>query len=286
MNVGLEVRKLENGQGAASRSSREELAAELASAHARIATLETSLSDEARRRAEWTALLSHEMRTPITVIAGFARLLLDPATSHLEDRPLDFVAEIVKANRRLDRFVSDLLGTAPTAKTPFDIRPSLADLHVTLQSTIDSMGPLFREKDLSVEIELDADVQPLLFDADRIEQVIANLASNAMRYGKESGRLRFATRIESRRGASYVDVIVEDDGPGISTWDRERIFEPYVRGEGQGRCEGLGIGLTVSAQIVKAHGGEIALEEGSLGGACFVFSLPCEPAANTLSSEE
>ena len=274
--MGLELRKRAKGEGAAQTRSLDDLAAELASAHARIATLEAGLSDEAQRRAEWTALLSHEMRTPITVIAGFARLLLDPATSALEERPLDFVAEIVKANGRLDRFVSDLLGAAPTASTPFSVRPEMADLHVTMQSTIDSLGPLFREKGLNVEVEFDADMRRFAFDADRIEQVIANLASNAMRYGKESGRLRFATVFDETEAGGRVRVIVEDDGPGISRWDRERIFQPYVRGEGQGRCAGLGIGLTVSAQIVEAHGGSIAIEDGLLGGACFVVSLPCK----------
>lgn len=277
--MGLELRKRENEEETAPASSREDLAAELASAHARIATLEAGLSDEARRRAEWTALLSHEMRTPITVIAGFARLLLDPTTSALQERPLDFVAEIVKANRRLDRFVSDLLGASPTDATPFAVHPEMADLHVTLQSTVDSMGPLFREKGLSVEVELDESVRPFLFDADRIEQVISNLASNAMRYGKPSGRLRFATEFVGEESEGEVRITVEDDGPGISSWDRERVFQPYVRGEGQGQCEGLGIGLTVSAQIVGAHGGSIEIDDGPLGGACFVFVLPCNPSA-------
>ncbi len=250
------------------------LEAGLAAAQARIASLEFAVSSQARERADLINLVSHELRTPITVISGFSRLLQDPAHGPLNESQDHFVAETLKACRRLDLFVDDLLEACPESGTPLSIVIEEADLEATIRSIFESLAPLLAERGLHVDFDLDPSICAFPFDARRIEQVVTNILTNAIRYGRAGGRIRVAVAAVDEGAARFVRVSVEDDGPGIPPENRIRIFEPYVRGEGHADCAGLGIGLAICDRIVASHGGTIGVEDGSLGGARFVFSLP------------
>jgi two-component system sensor histidine kinase KdpD len=254
------------------------LEAALVAARAQITALEFVVSSQARGRADLINLVSHELRTPITVISGFSRLLQDPAHGPLSESQDHFVTETLKACRRLDFFVGDLLEACPESGTPLSIAIEVADLEATIRSIFESLAPLLLERGLRVELDLDPSICAFPFDASRIEQVVTNMLTNAIRYGRAEGRIRVAAETVDEGAARFVRVSVEDDGPGIPAENRIRIFEPYVRGEGPAESAGLGIGLAICDRIVAAHGGSIGVEDGSLGGACFVFSLPYAPS--------
>lgn len=255
----------------------------LEEALARVAYLEEKLACQARERTELVHLVSHELRTPITVISGFGRLLQNEAHGALNKEQSHYIDESLKACRRLDQFVVDLLEAQPESGTPLSVEIKEADLHGLIRSHLESLAPLLEERGLKVESRLAATSPRLPFDERRIEQVITNLMSNAMRYGRLGGVIRISTN--SLRNASThssvggVEVIVEDDGPGIPVADREHLFAPYVRGEGHGDCEGLGIGLAICRRVIASHGGSIRVESGELGGARFVFELPGRDSA-------
>ncbi len=253
------------------------LEAALAAAQARIAALEFAVSSQARDRADLINLVSHELRTPITVISGFSRLLQDPVHGPLDELQGHFVAETLKACRRLDRFVGDLLEARPESGTPLPIAIEVADLEATIRSIFESLAPLLAGRGLQVELDLDPSICEFPFDARRIEQVVTNMLTNSIRYGRPDGQIRVAAVVVGEGAARFVWVSVEDDGPGIPVENRIRIFEPYVRGEGGVESAGLGIGLAICDRIVASHGGSIGVEDGSLGGACFFFSLPYAP---------
>lgn len=262
-------------------SARDAAPESLAGANARIEELERQLAGQARARAELVHLVSHELRTPITVIGGFCRLLRDEEQGPLAEGQRRFVDEIQRACRRLDAFVGDLLEAQPEGRTPFDVEPNEHDLHELVTAQLEALGPLLAERGTKVEASLRAEPSRLRFDARRIEQVVTNLMTNAIRYGRDAGVIRLSTESivpsdEARRGGGpgAVAVIVEDDGPGIPEADRERLFAPYVRGPGCEAEQGLGIGLAICRRIVEAHGGRIQVASGALGGARFVFSLP------------
>jgi signal transduction histidine kinase len=255
-------------------SERRGLEQELAEAQARVSRLESTLVEQARARADLVHLVSHELRTPITIISGFARLLLNESQGSLASEQQRYVEQSLKACRKLDRFVDDLLEASPASGTPLAIEPGEAELHETIESLLESLEPVLEEREQRVEALLDP-LPRLVFDAGRIEQVLTNLLSNAVRYGRDGGTIRIRARCApDERGEPGVEVAVEDDGPGIPEADRERLFEPYVRGEESNRCAGLGIGLAICRRIVDAHGGSIRVEASDLGGARFVFTLP------------
>jgi two-component system sensor histidine kinase KdpD len=263
------------------------LEAALVAARAQISSLEFVVSSQARDRADLINLVSHELRTPITVISGFSRLLQDPAHGPLNESQDHFVTETLKACRRLDFFVGDLLEACPESGTPLSIAIEVADLEATIRSIFESLAPLLAERGLQVELDLDASIDGFRFDASRIEQVVTNMLTNAIRYGRAGGRLCVASVVVDEAGGRFVRVSVEDDGPGIPVENRSRIFDPYVRGTGHDEATGLGIGLAICERIVAAHGGAIGIEDGSLGGARFVFSLPYAPCnvSNVCSTE-
>jgi signal transduction histidine kinase len=261
-------------------NSVEVLRKELDEALTRVAALEAKLACHARERTELVHLVSHELRTPITVISGFGRLLQNEAHGTLNREQTHYIDQSLKACRRLDQFVVDLLDAQPESGTPLSVEIAEADLHALIRSRLESLAPLLDERGIQIELDLDARGSRLPFDERRIEQVITNLMTNAIRYGREQGVIRIATKSMQDGVASAVKVAIEDDGPGIPVEDREHLFAPYVRGEGQTDCEGLGIGLAICRRVIASHGGTIHVDSGELGGARFEFTLPRKAPMN------
>ena len=225
----------ENGiSSQASEDSVDVLRKELDEALTRVATLEAKLANHARERTELVHLVSHELRTPITVISGFGRLLQNEAHGTLNREQTHYIDQSLKACRRLDQFVVDLLDAQPESGTPLSVEIAEADLHALIRARLESLAPLLDERGIQIELDLDARGSRLPFDERRIEQVITNLMTNAIRYGREQGVIRIATKSMPDAFAGTVKVAIEDDGPGIPIEDRERLFAPYVRGDGQG----------------------------------------------------
>jgi len=256
-------------------------------ADARIARLEAELAEQARERAELVNQVGHELRTPITVLRGFLRLLSSESHGELNADQGRFVLECLKSCERLDRFVSDLLVARSDASTPFPVSPAPADLHRLIEDQIGALEPLLDEHGLRLELVLGAEASPMLLDERRITQVLLNLMTNAIRHTPRGGLIRVATRDRLEGTSARVEVSVEDDGEGIDELDRERIFEPYVRASAKGASSvGLGIGLALCRRIVEAHGGSIRVESSTLGGAGFVFEWPRTPVAEEKDVDE
>ena len=252
---------------------------ELARARDLVAALESSLESQSHAHADMIHLLCHELRTPVTVISGFHRLLLDPSNGGLTERQTRFVNESLKACRRLDLLVSDLLDASPGLGLPLAVRLERARLDDVIRSTSDALSPLLEDRRMDVELNLDPSIEDLDLDPGRIEQVMTNLLMNSIRYGQIGGVISVG-RVETvEDGESVVRVYVEDDGPGIPEVDRKRIFEPYVRGASRATCSGLGVGLSICQRIIASHAGSIRVEDGSSGGARFVFTLPMTSSA-------
>jgi signal transduction histidine kinase len=246
----------------------------LSSAWTRIENLEQELVEQAEARADLVHLVSHELRTPITVISGFSRLLESEQHGVLNDEQRRFVREGLRACRRLDEFVEDLIESRPDEKTPFAVILRPGDLHETIEGQLESLLPMLEGRGAKVVIELRAAISKTQFDDRRIEQVVNNLMTNAIRYGCASGVIRVGTIDTSIGNAPAIAVSVEDEGPGIPVEDRERLFAPFVRGTKVGISRGLGIGLAICRRIIEAHHGQIYVEDGAQGGARFVFVLP------------
>lgn len=206
---------------------------------------------------EMARALAHEVKNPLTPIQLTVEEMReryrgdDPEYRELLSECTRIVVDEVDSLREVVGRFRDFSRPVELKRQPFDANALLRD--------IGSM-----QRDLQVEFEPTESVPPVLGDADRLRQILMNLASNA----REAGAARLG--LASRAVEGGVALVFEDDGPGIPAEDRDRIFEPYRTG----RKAGLGLGLALVKGIVLAHEGTIEVDEGRWGGARFVIVLP------------
>lgn len=221
----------------------------------------------ARQREEFTSSVSHELRTPLTNIQLFAETLLMERARTTEERRTA-LETITRETRRLVHMVENVLAFSRIGRPSETLvrRPERTSRLV--EDAVTSFGPLFRAHGITPEISVTGPAVASV-DGDAVRRILVNLLDNAVRYGPEGQRID-VTVVNDR---AALHVTVEDEGPGVSPEDRERIWRPFERGAANSDG-GTGIGLAVVAQLVALHGGEARVETGERGGARFVVRLP------------
>jgi K+-sensing histidine kinase KdpD len=222
-----------------------------------------TLRELERARTEFVAVVTHDLRTPLSVIRGYLDLLAEKNGNR--KIPID---EAVQQVVRLDQLVDRILAGVRVENPDFTLRRTRFDLRVTAISALKEVAPLARRHKLAAPREGAAIW--VRGDRRRTAEVLAGLVHNATKYAPEDTRI--AVKVERRRDRGVVRVI--DDGPGVAAQDRARIFEPYVRAAAQAGLPGSGIGLFASRRVVEAQGGDIWYEENPGGGSVFAFSVP------------
>jgi signal transduction histidine kinase len=226
---------------------------------------------ELREREALLTELSHELRTPVTVIAGYARLLLSEDVGPLNEVQRRFLQQSARSAQRLVDLIGRILEAAAHARGGVELECAEAPLASTVGAVAELVAPLLEQKHLALEVALDPGASRARFDALRVEQVLSNLLGNAIRHAPPGSTIR-VTSATGPRG--FVEIAVADEGPGVAPADRERIFRPYVRGGDRRRPGGLGLGLAISKRLVEAHGGSLGVREAAGGGSVFAFTLP------------
>ena len=232
----------------------------------------TPLEELERLRAEFLAMVSHELRSPLTSIKGSAATLLDD-TANLNPAEVNQFHRIINDQAdRMRRMITDLLDVAHIETGTLSVSPEpsgVADLIDQAKTSFVSRGG---GNDL--QIDLPPDLPPVMADRQRVAQVFSNLLSNASRYSKESSTIRVAAELQDL----HVAFSVTDEGLGVSSERLPHLFRKYVRIEGDagGReTTGSGLGLAICKGIVEAHGGRVWAEsEGPGRGTSFTFTLP------------
>lgn len=214
---------------------------------------------------EVTALMAHEVRTPVGILRSSAQMLGDEPQLGADAREL--LAIIVSETERLNRLVATMLDQTRMRA------PLLAacDFHAIVRHAISLLAAQARDRRVTVGFEAAALRPQIDADAEQLTQVLLNLVGNALQIVPAGGRVRIGTADEPGRLVCTID----DDGPGIAPEDRQRLFEPFVHK----REGGVGLGLAVVRQIVRAHHGDVVAEAAPLGGARIRFWLPCPPTA-------
>jgi K+-sensing histidine kinase KdpD len=237
------------------------LAIDKASLYALERETTESLRELERARSEFVAVVTHDLRTPLSVIRGYLDLL---AEKNGKSRvPID---EAVAQVGRLDQLVDRILTGVRIDQPNLTLRRTRFDLRVVAGNTLAELAPLGRRHRL-IAPRTGAPIW-VRGDRRRVGHVLAGLVHNATKYAPE--KTRISVRLEAKQGRAIVRV--SDEGPGVPPNERPRLFEPYARGEHNG-VAGTGIGLFASRRVIEAHGGDIWYEEGARGGT-FAFSVP------------
>lgn len=239
-----------------------------------------------RLKDEFVAMVSHELRTPLTSIRAFAEILRDSDQLPDEKRQ-HFLGVIVHESQRLSRLIEEILDLARLESGRLTLHPLTLDLAALARQSIDAVARLHEDRGITLDISLAADPAMVVGDQDRLEQVIINLLDNASKF---ADRQQPQVRLALYRHRNHFRLSVEDNGPGISADERERVFEKFhqIQQSGEaprGRPKGSGLGLPISRGIIAHLGGRLWVEDAkTLGGACLTLELPAAPKESTLSN--
>jgi signal transduction histidine kinase/CheY-like chemotaxis protein len=239
-------------------------------------------AEEARRlKAQFAATISHELRTPLNLILGFAEVMYTAPEcyegAHFSTELRGDIGEIYRNTRHLLELVDDVLELSRIDQVRLAFTPEPTDVGALLREAAGAVAGLFRNRPVSLIIDLPEKLPACVADRARVRQVAINLLANAARF-TDQGQVRLAARHSEATGE--VIVTVADTGPGIPKEEQQRIFDPFYqvsnpiyRSRG-----GSGLGLAICKTFVQMHGGRIWVESEPGQGSAFHFSLPVRGA--------
>ncbi|WP_437552095.1 AAA family ATPase [Sorangium sp. So ce367] len=240
------------------------------------ARLYTEAQEAIERRDEFLVVASHELKTPLTSLQmqaqSFERLLRRRSLADVPPERIEAMFRILgRQTSRLGRLIDELLDVTRMNAGRLTLRRAPVDLAALVGEVVERMRPQLADARCPTQLDLGAPVVGH-WDADRLEQVVVNLLSNAMKYG--AGR---PIHIGVRRQADRALLVVRDEGIGLAEADQGRIFERFERAVSVRNFGGLGLGLYIARSIVASHGGSIRVESKPGAGATFVVALPLSP---------
>lgn len=224
-----------------------------------------------RMKDEFVLTASHELRSPLTSVQGFAELLL-LERDRLSPGQAETVEVILDNTRHLVRLLNDLLDLARSDAGRLTIQPQPTDAAGLIEDAVRTMRAQFDARGQRLSLEIEPDLPQVEADRDRIRQVMVNLLTNANEYCPEGAGIE----VKVRRTATDVEIDVIDDGPGIPEEQLGHIFERFSRGDAgeTQRVGGTGLGLAISMSLIELHGGTIEAESTIGQGATFRVRLP------------
>jgi two-component system, chemotaxis family, CheB/CheR fusion protein len=225
----------------------------------------------------FVAVVSHELRSPLSVIKGFASTLLAQDVTWDPDDQRTFIHKIDGEADRLRELTDQLLDYTRLETSTFPVSPVARHLEDVLEEAMPQLHAITHEHELVVE---PVHRVPLVqVDVRRIAQVLVNLVGNAARYAPPRSSITIANHLEG----SFLRVDVLDEGPGIPPDQHEIIFEAFEQlgVHSEEERKGAGLGLAIARGIIEAHGGRIGVADGAGKGTTISFTLPLAPATNT-----
>lgn len=230
------------------------------------------LQDVDQLKTEFVSTVSHELRTPVTSVVGYVELLRDGLAGDLQTEQYRLLGVVDRNARRLLTLVEDLLTLSRLESRAQRIDQGAVDLARVVREAVSSVEPLHAARDLAFDLRLPDDDLPLLGDATQLERVVVNLLSNAIKFTPDGGRI---TVVLEREG-SLAQLTVRDTGIGIPEAEQGQLFTRFFRSS-RARAEaipGSGLGLSIVAGLVEAHGGTVEARSGPEEGTSFTVRLP------------
>jgi two-component system sensor histidine kinase BaeS len=245
--------------------------AELAALAQTLNDMAAGLEDAHENERAFLLSISHDLRTPLTSIRGYADALADGTLDDADPNDRKRAATVIGSEaRRLERLVRDLLDLARLDSHQFSLNMHTCDATELVKSSVDAFAPQAAELGVRLSM-LSSQPLPVEADAERLAQVVANLVENALKYA--NGRVDVYT---AQYSPGEVAIVVTDDGPGIPPDKLSRVFDRlYTVRDAPGRAVGTGLGLAIVRELAAAMGGRAwADSEGIGGGSRFVVALP------------
>lgn len=246
------------------------LADEAALALARSRYLER-LEKLDQEKDEFVSMVSHELRGPLTVIKGWISMILEGALGDLEEKQREYLTISQNNVERLFTLVEDLLTVSRAESGHLDIIPEELSLGRLVEEMATGIAAIAQEREITLNVQVDPDLPRIQADPMRIEQVIANLISNALKFTPPGETV--SIRIGAKDGGVITEI--SDTGAGIPASDQDRLFQKFFRSSsGRGKIPGTGLGLAISKAIAEGHGGRVGFTSVEGEGSTFWLWLP------------
>jgi signal transduction histidine kinase len=225
-----------------------------------------------QRTMGFLASLGHELRTPLNSILGFADLLKDTATVNADAKSTRYIQNIVNSGRHLLELINDLLDLAKIEAGRMDVRPAAISLGDLFEGLISVLKPLSETKQLTIVPTISTDVPIIETVASKLQQVLYNFLSNAIKFSPPGGRIDLA----AERVEDGVRIAVTDRGPGIPPDKQSVIFEKFRQLDASvtRQHSGTGLGLAISKELTTLLGGAIGVNSLPGAGSTFWVMLP------------
>jgi signal transduction histidine kinase len=243
-----------------------------------LAAENQELLDLQRLREQTTDLVVHDLRNPLHSISGAVGMLQVVLPEALLQENRELFELINHTCARMQHLVDSLLDISRMEAGEIELALEPANLAQLIQSAVTRVSPVLQARELASQVSMPAHLPRILIDIDKIDRVLINLLDNAIKFTPGGGQISVKAEVQG----NGVAVIINDNGCGIPSEQRDQIFERFARGSNGGSAlvRGFGLGLTFCRLAVEAHGGKIWIEDGDGGVGCkSVFTLPLEQTA-------
>ncbi len=248
----------------------EQLSKELESTNLQLVSMD-------KLKDDFLANTSHELRTPLNGIIGIAESLLDGAAGKLPETVSSNLAMIISSGRRLSNLISDILDFSKLRNKDITLKMKPVDIKTLADVAIDLSAHLKADKNINIINLIPSDIPLMMADEDRMQQILINLISNAIKF-TESGKVEISAQVLVGENPDYslMEVSVTDTGIGIYENKIPLIFEPFEQIDGSTTrlYNGTGIGLSITKDLIRLHGGYIEVESEPGKGSSFIFRIP------------
>jgi signal transduction histidine kinase/CheY-like chemotaxis protein len=226
-----------------------------------------------KMQADFAAMIAHDLRSPLMNIMGVVEVMTEGMFGSVTEEQRKWLARIEANSQNLVDLVSDFLDVSKLESGYVDVNREMVNLTGLIQKSIDSYRVLALDKSISIQGAVDPSLPAVHADPRRLDQVLSNLISNAIKFTEEGGTVEVGVTLTD---ATLIQVWVRDNGVGIAANEMGQLFEKYRQGGNvkHSNHKGTGLGLVICKMIVEAHGGRIWAESTEGSGAAFFFSLP------------
>ena len=228
-------------------------------------------------RSNFISNVSHELRTPVTVLRSYIDTLYNFGNDFDFNTQREFIGVMNQEIIRLNRMVNDILDFSRYEAQNVHLEKTKQDIIEIIEDAVNQVQVLAKEHDLTISIMKEPDLPQIYVNVDSISRAFMNILSNAIKYSPDGKRIKI--RVERSRDGEYVEVSVEDQGPGLSEKDQKKVFDRFYRCENATHTvKGTGLGLhLVKVTVEKHHGGQVFVNSKEGEGSTFGFRLPINP---------
>ncbi len=236
-----------------------------------------------KAKSDFFANLSHDLKTPLNLVIGPIQAVSQRA-SNLDERSVRYLEMALRSARRLDAMINDLLELARIESGAIKLNRTRVDLGALLGNFVEATGPYAATLGQRVEFIPPAQECLAEVDPDKLERVVGNLISNALKFSPPGA----VVRVRLTQTARSVQIDVQDEGPGIPAEEHQRIFQRFARGSdaSRGQTRGAGVGLAVVREFAELHQGTVTLESAPGKGSTFTVVLPRSASSPEVASSE